>query len=167
MTIKIGRTNQMTDGNPRPGILRVWILPILIIGILVVLVIFLLPRIVKGAFVQYASCDYLIVAQLKMAPFFCDGFDVKVLGASVFTIPGMQSVMDPPLELVRSAAAWGVILLFAFVSLFLTLLIVNWKTVIGLITFRKEEWKRFMAGIRVWLFLFVGICTIFYFTVVR
>ena len=79
----------------------------------------------------------------------------------------MKDVLDPPLELVRSAAAWGVILLFAFFSLFLTIIIVNLKSVFRLITFNKEEWKKFIASTRIWLFLFVGICTIFYFTVVK
>ena len=165
--IKIGRNNREADGNYRPGILKVWILPILIIGILIALAIFLLPLIIKGAFTQYANCNYLVVTRLRMDPFFCKGYDVKVLDATIFTIPGMKNVMDPPLELLRSAAAWGVIFLFASVSLFLTIIIVNWKTVIGLITFRKEEWIKFMTGAGVWLLLFVGFCLVFYFVVVR
>ncbi len=165
--IKIGRSNQKGSGNFRSGILNVWIFPIVIGGVLLILAVFLLTRIIKGAFTQYANCDYLIVSQLKMDPFFCDGFDVQVLGATVFTIPGMKGVMDPPLELARSAAAWGVIFLFASASLFLTVIVVNWKTIVGLFTFRKEEWMRFMTGARVWLFLFVVFCSIFYFTVGR
>jgi hypothetical protein len=102
-----------------------------------------------------------------MDPFFCNGYDVKVFDATLFSIPGMKSAMDPTLERIRSAVAWGVILLFAFISLFLTIMIVNIKTVVGLLAFKKEEWKKFIAGIRVWLFLFVGICAIFYFTVVK
>jgi hypothetical protein len=165
--IKIGRDIQKADGNSQPRILKVWILPILIIGISIALAIILLPLIIKGAFTQYANCNYLVVTRLGMDPFFCNGYEVKVFDAPIFTIPGMKNVMDPPLELVRSAAAWGVIFLFASFSLFLTIIITNWKTVIGLITFRKEEWIKFMTGAGVWLLLFVGFCLVFYFNVVR
>jgi hypothetical protein len=165
--IKIGRDIQKTDGNSQPGILKVWILPILIIGILIVVAILLLPLIIKGAFARYANCNYLVVTRLGMDPFFCDGYEVKFFDATIFTIPGMKNVMDPPLELVRSAAAWGAIFLFASISLFLTVIITNWKTLVGLITFRKEEWIKFMTGAGVWLLLFVGFCFVFYFTAVR
>ena len=165
--IKIGRGNQESGGNFQQGILKDWIIPVIIIVILIVLAIFLFPLIIKGAFSQYANCDYLVVTRLRLDPFFCDGYNVKVLGATVFTIPGMKNVMDPPLELVRSAAAWGVILLFACISLFLTIIVVNVKTIVGLITFNKEEWKKFIAGTQIWLLLFVGICAIFYFAAVK
>jgi hypothetical protein len=165
--IKIGRNNPEAGGNRQSGILKVWIIPILIIGILVMLAIFLLPLIIQGAFTQYANCNYLVVTRLGMDSFFCNGYEVKVFDATIFTIQGMKNVMDPPLELVRSAAAWGVILLFAFVSLFLTILIVNLRTLVRLITFHKEEWNKLLANTRIWLFLFVGICTIFYFAVVK
>jgi hypothetical protein len=164
---EIGFNNQRAGGKNRQGILDVWILRVLISGALLLLAIFLLKLIIRDAFTQYANCSFLIVNQLGMDPFFCNGFDVKVLGATIFTIPGMKNVMDPPLEIIRSAAAWSVILLFVFISLFLTILIVNWRTLVRLITFHKEEWKKFMAGTRIWLFLFVGICSIFYFAVVK
>jgi hypothetical protein len=165
--VKIGRNTQKAGGNFRPGIPGGWILPVIISGILLILAIFLVKLNINGAFTRYANCNYLIVAQLQMDPFFCNGYDVKVFDATIFTIPGLKSVMDPPLELARSAAAWGVILLFACISLFLTIIIVNFRTVVGLFMLKKEEWKKFMAGTRVWLFLFVGICTIFYFAVVK
>jgi hypothetical protein len=165
--IKLGRNNQKASGNKRRDILSVWILPVTISGVLLVLAIFLLTLVIKRAFTPYANCNFLIVTQLGMDPFFCNGYDVKVFDATVFTIPGMKDVVDPPLELVRSAITWGVILLFAFISLFLTILIENWKTVVGLITFQKEEWKKFLASTRIWLFLFVGLCAVFYFAVIQ
>jgi succinate dehydrogenase hydrophobic anchor subunit len=165
--IKVGRNHQRVSGNPRPGILNGWILPIIISGVLLVLAIFLVNLNIQGAFTQYANCHYVVVTQLKMDPFFCNGYDVKVFDATIFSIPGMKSVMDPTLERIRLAVAWGVLLLFACISLFLTIIVVNIKTVIGLLTFNKEEWKKFLAGTRVWLFLFVGICAIFYLAVVK
>jgi len=163
--IKIGRTYQNESGNFRSGILNGWVFPILLSGALLILAVFLPNRIIKGAFTQYANCNYLVVTQLKMDPLFCNGYEVKFLGATVFTIPGIKNALDPRLEQVRSAAAWGAILLLAFISLFLTMILVNWRTIVGLITFRKEEWKKFLAGLRIWLFLFVVFCLVFYFAV--
>jgi hypothetical protein len=165
--IKISRNNQKASGNIRPGILNDWIRPIIISGVLLILAIFLLNLIIKGAFTQYSNCKYLIVTRLGMDPFFCDGYDVKVFDATIFAIPGMKNVVDPPLELLRSAVAWSVIGLFALFSLFLTVIIVNWKTVVRLITFHKDEWKKFITGARIWLLLFVGFCLVFYFAVVK
>jgi len=169
MTTKkeIGHNHQSANGKPRLGILNVWIRPIIISGILLILAILLLNLIIKGAFTQYTNCNFLIVTQLGLDPFFCNGYDVKVFDTTIFTITGMKNVMDPPLELVRSAIAWSVILLFAFISLFLTIVIVNLKTVVRLITFNKEEWKKFMASTRIWLLIFVGFCSIFYFAVIK
>jgi hypothetical protein len=164
--IVISHNNQKASGNVRSGILNDWIRPVIISCVLLSLAIILLNLIIKGAFTPYANCNYLIVTQLKMDPFFCNGYNVKFFDTTIFTIPGMKNVMDPPLELVRSAVSWSAILFFAFISLFLTIIIENLKTVVRLITFNKEEWKKFFASTRIWLFLFVGFCLIFYFAVV-
>jgi hypothetical protein len=98
-----------------------------------------------------------------MDPFFCNGYTVKFIETTIFTIPGLKDVIDPPLELIRLVIAWSVVLCFAFISLFLTIIIKNLKTVGKLISFNKDEWIKFMASVRVWLFLFVVFCTVFYF----
>ncbi len=165
--IKIGRNHQRTGGNHRPGIRNGWILPVFIGGVLLVLAILLVNLNVRGTFTEYANCHYVIVTQLKMDPFFCDGYDVKVFDATLFSIPGMKGVMDPTLERVRLAVAWGVMLLFASASLLLTIIIVNIKTVVGLLALRKEEWRKILAGARVWLVVFVVICAVFYLAVVK
>jgi len=79
----------------------------------------------------------------------------------------LSGVMDPPLEFARTIIAWSVVIFFAFISIYLTIIINNFKSVIRLVSFNKEEWKRFMASARIWLLLFVTFCTIFYFTVIR
>lgn len=169
MTVKIEipRSKPGASGDFRSGILNVWNRPIIICGVLLIPAVFLLILIIKGAFAQYANCDYLIVTRLGMDPFFCNGYDVKVFDATIFTIAGMKNVMDPPLELVRSGIAWSVVLFISSISLFLTIILVNLKSVVRLFTFDKAEWNKFFAGARVWLFLFVGICSIFYFAVIR
>jgi hypothetical protein len=167
LRIEIPRNKPGASGILRSGILNVWNRPIIICGVLLIPAVFLLILIIKGAFTKYTNCSYLVITQLGMDPIFCNGVDVKVLGTSIFTIAGMKNVMDPPLELIRSGLAWSVVLLIAFISLFLTILLVNLKSVVRLITFNKDEWNKIFAGTRVWLFLFVGICSIFYFVVVR
>jgi hypothetical protein len=162
--IKIGRANH---GNLLPGILKVWILPIIISGVLLILAILLLNLIIKGAFAPYSNCNYLIVTKLGMDPFFCDGYTVKFLETTIFTLPGLKGAMDPSLERIRSAAAWSVVLFFACISLFLAIIINNLKTIVELIRLNKEEWKKFMAGVRIGLFIFVVFCAVFYFAVVK
>jgi len=159
--------NRSARGIFKSGILFVLNRPIIIIGLLIIPAVFLFNLIIKETFTSYANCNYLIVAQLEMDPFFCNGYEVKVLNATLFTIPGLKEVIDPPLELARSAIALSVILLFAFISFCLTILIVNWKSVVRFVTFNKEEWKKFMAGTRIWLLFFVGFCLVFYFAVIK
>jgi hypothetical protein len=160
-----GRKIHITGGNIRPGFPNVR--PVIISGLLLLLAILLTNLIITGAFTRYANCDYLIVTRLKMDPFFCNGYEVKVFDATLFSIPGMKNVMDPPLEIARLAAAGIAILLFALISLFLTVIVVNYRTIVRLITFHMDEWKKFMAGARIWLLLFVGMCLVFYYAVVK
>ena len=131
--------------------------------VLLVLLVWLFNVLVHQAFRAYANCDYLIVTRLKMDPFFCEGYTVQVLGSPIFTIPGLKGVMDPPLEFVRSVVTWSVLLILALVSLYLTIIIDNLKTVVKLLTFNKDEWKKFMTSARIWLFLFLGFCSVLYF----
>jgi hypothetical protein len=133
------------------------------IGVLLILAVFLFNLIIKETFTRYTNCNYLIVNHLRMDPFFCNGYTVKFIETTIFTIPGLKDVIDPPLELIRLVIAWSVVLFFAFISLFLTIIIKNLKTVGKLISFNKDEWIKFMASLRVWLFLFVVFCTVFYF----
>ena len=136
-------------------------------ALLLLLAVLLTYLIMKGAFARYANCDYLIVTRLNMDPFFCDGYDVNVFDATLFSIPGLKKVMDPPLELARLAAAGIAILLFASISLFLAVIVACRKSIIRLILFNKDEWGKFMANARIWLLLFVGISLIFYFSAVE
>ena len=63
--------------------------------------------------------------------------------------------MDSQVELVRSSIAWIVVIFFALISFCITIIIVNMKTLVKLISFNKEEWKIFLANTRIWLFLFI------------
>jgi len=134
---------------------------------LLILAVFLFNLLVKETFTKYTNCTYLIVTRLGMDPFFCNGSTVKFLGTTIFTIQGLKGVMNPQLELVRSIIARIVVIFFALISICLTIIIQNLQSVVRLISFNKEEWKKLMASARIWLFLFVGFCTVFYFTVIK
>jgi hypothetical protein len=71
------------------------------------------------------------------------------------------------LEAVRSAAAWSAIISLAVVSLLLTSLVNNFKAVLRILTFNKEEWRRLLASARTWLLIFLALGSVFYFTVIR
>jgi hypothetical protein len=135
--------------------------------VLLILAVFLLSLLVKETFAKYTNCTYLIVTRMGMDPFFCNGSTINFLGTTIFTIPGLKGVMNPQLELVRSIIAWIMVIFFALISICLTIIIQNLKSVIRLISFNKEEWKIFMASARIWLILFVVLCSVFYFTVIK
>ena len=149
------------------GILSIWNRPVIILVILLVAAYFLFNQIIEQTFRQYTNCGYLIVTELGMDSFFCNGYTVRAFGSNIFTIPGLKGVMDPPLEFVRSVIAWSVIVFFAFISISLTMIVNNIKAFVRLVSFNKEEWKRFLASARTWLLFFVVFCSIFYFTVIR
>lgn len=164
---KLVNTLRKIGGKTWSGILYVWNRPVLLSGLLLVVAVFLGNLLIQKTFKPYTNCNYLIVNQLRMDSFFCEGYTVSAFGATIFTIPGLKSVMDQPLELVRSVIAWSVVLFFALISLHLTIIIENFRSVVRLVSFNKEEWKKFMASARIWLLLFVGFCLVFYFTVIK
>ncbi len=149
------------------GILYIWNRPIIISGILLVVAAFLFHAIITQTFVKYTNCNYLIVTKLNMDSVFCNGITVTdpLFGKKLFDMPGLSSAIDKPLEFIRLVIAWSVIVFFAFLSLFLTIIINNFVRVVKILTFNKEEWKRFLASARISLFIFIVFCSIFYFSV--
>ena len=113
------------------------------------------------------NCNYLLVSKLGMDSFFCNGKNITAFGSTIFKIPGLRGVMDPPLEFVRAIISWSIVVFFAFLSLWLTIMVNNLKSVVKILTFNKEEWKRFMASARIWLLFFVVFGSLFYFTVIK
>jgi hypothetical protein len=144
-----------------------WNRPIILSAVLLILAIFLFDLLLKQTFVNYLRCTYLLNNQLGVPAFFCTGHNVEFLGASIFKIPGLAQVIDPPLEFTRKVIVWSILVFFAFVSLYLTIIINNLKAVVKLLTFDKHEWKKFIASLRTWLLIFVSFCLLFYFAVIR
>ena len=149
------------------GLLFVWKRPLIVSGILLILAVFLFNLIIKQTFKPYMNCNYLLVSKLGMDSFFCNGKNITAFGSTIFKIPGLRGVMDPPLEFVRAIISWSIVVFFAFLSLWLTIMVNNLKSVVKILTFNKEEWKRFMASARIWLLFFVVFGSLFYFTVIK
>jgi hypothetical protein len=151
------------------GLCYVWDRPVIVVTILLVLSALLSRIIIKDSFKPYTNCRYLIVTKLSVSNAFCDGVTVRdpLFGKKLFEIPGLSSLMDKPLELLRKVAAWIIVTFFVFLSLFLTITINNFIRIIKILTFNKEEWKRFLASARTFLFILVAFCSIFYFTAIR
>ena len=156
-------------GRVWDGILYIWNRPVIISGILLVVAAFLFYAIITQTFVKYTNCNYLIVTKLNMDSVFCKGVTVTdpLFGKKLFDMPGLSSAIDKPLEFIRLVIAWSVVVFFAFLSLFLTILINNFVRVVKILTFNKEEWKRFLASARISLLIFIVFCSIFYFSVMR
>lgn len=148
------------------GILSVWNHPLIVV-VLLSAAYFLFTSILTQAFKPFATCNYLILNQLGVDPMFCNGHMVMVMGLPVFTLPALRTVMDPSLEAARSAAAWGMVASLAVVSLLLTILINNFKGVLRILAFNKEDWGRLLASARLWLLIFLALGMAFYFAAVR
>ncbi len=144
------------------GIVFVWKHPIILSVILLGLAVFLAYMLVTKSFVKYWNCHYLLVMKNGLPNFFCDGFDIPLLFTSIH-VPALSAIMDKPLEFARKVTVWTLVAVFAFVSLYLTIIVNNFKAVIRILVLNKEEWKRFMASLRTWLLFFVSFCLIFFY----
>ena len=144
------------------GVVYVWNRPLIVSLVLLVPAVLLFLQIIHQAFAKYMNCHYLIVTRLGLDTVFCNGVDLVF-----FSIPGLKSFIDPPLELARKLIAWTVVLFLGFTSLFLTMIIQRLKTIVKLLTFDKQAWREFLGGFAIWLLLFVGFSAAFYFAVVR
>ena len=149
------------------GIRYIWNRPLITNTILLIPAVFLFNLIIKQTFKPYTNCSYLLGSKLGMPSYFCKGQDVKAFGKTVFSIPGLRGVMDPPLEFARQIISWSIVIFFGFLSLYLTIIIDRFESVVKLLTFNKEEWKNFMASARIWLLIFVVFCSVFLFAAVR
>ena len=157
-------------------VLYVWSHPIILAPILLILAYFLFDDIRTQAFRNIMNCDYTIGSWIGINSWgsvtwpgsgtwtnlFCNGITIATL-----PIPGLASILNPLLEFVRTVTVWAILLFFAFFSLLLTLIINNLKTIVRILTFDREEWKRFGANIATFLLIFVVFCTLFYFNVMH
>jgi hypothetical protein len=167
------------------GIIFVVKHPLILVIIFLPIAFFLSKTLIVETFSKQMKCSYLITEKLAADPHVCEGIDVnfeypqwivdiaktfgKDIGTKIdlFTLPGLQTVMDPPLRFIRSVVAWTILVFFAMVSLFLTITFNNLKTIVKIILLNKEEWKRFLSSLRTWLLIFSAFCLTFYLSVIN
>jgi hypothetical protein len=158
------------------GVLYVWNHPVILAPILLILAYLLFNEIRAQAFTSYLNCNYVLgegihfddtIGGRTWSSVFCEGFTLGIPGVFTVDIPGLAGIFNPVLEFVRTVTVWAVLLFFAFISLLLTLIINNLKTIVKIVTLNREEWKRFGASIVTFLLFFVVFCTLFYFKVMH
>ncbi len=140
----------------------VWRHPVILSGMLLALSGFLAYKIVTQVFASYWTCHHLLVVKQGFPDVLCSGIDIDTILFGRFHV-GALNIIDKPLEIVRKMIVWTVVVFFALVSLFLTLLINNFKTVVRILVLDKEEWRRFMTSFQTWLLIFVSFCSIFFY----
>ncbi len=145
------------------GIVFVWKRPVILSVILLIGAVFLAHELIAQAFADYWTCHQLFVVKRGFPEVFCTGIDIDTILFGRFTV-GAVSFIDGPLEFARKIIVWTILVVFALVSLYLTLIVNNLKAVLRILVLNKEEWRRLVASIRTWLLIFVSFClTFFYF----
>lgn len=151
------------------GILFVWNRPLILTIILLAVGGLLAYLLITQTFSRYMNCGYLITEKLGVDYHVCEGILVEepVFGTDLFRLDGLKTIMDPTLETIRKIVAWTILVFFALVSLYLTIMFNNLKAIVKILVFNKEEWKRFLGSLRTWLLIFSVFCLVFYFSVVQ
>jgi uncharacterized protein involved in cysteine biosynthesis len=150
------------------GLVFVWGHPVILSVILLALVVLLSYLLITQTFTDQMKCSYLITNKLGVDAHFCEGILVTdpIWGTTLFKLDGLKTWMDPSLGFIRKVVAWTILISFALLSLYLTIIFNNLKAIVKVLTLNKEEWKRFMASLRTWLLIFSIFCLVFYFVVV-
>jgi hypothetical protein len=125
--------------------------------VILAIAIFLFSILLAQAFKTYFNCNFLIHESLDVPSFFCEGRDFTVV-----KIPGLNSVMNGPLEFIRRGIIWVVLLLFIAISGYLTFIINNLKKVIKLLTFDKREWQGLLSVLRIFATIFFILNALFF-----
>lgn len=116
----------------------------------------LIYLIVNFMFSNYFNCRFLITESLGIPDFMCEGKDLKI-----FNIPGLRSVMDPPLEWIRLSILWMILIFFVVISGVATYIINNLKWVIKLFTFDKKVWQELLLNLKIFITIFAFLCLVF------
>ena len=157
------------------GMRYIWDHPVILSPLLLILAYLLLNVIRTQAFTPYMNCNYMLGVKLGVndqgtllnrtwTSILCEGVDINI-GLHLKFNP-LGGVLNPILKTVRTITVWAILLFFAFLSLFFTLIINNLKTIVRILTFNREEWKRFGATLSTFLLIFIMFCSIFYFSTI-
>ncbi|GEM_PF-2303665 len=155
------------------GIIFVWNRPAILTVILLAVGGLLAYLLITQTFARYMNCGYLITDKLGVDSRVCNGMSFSIPGTlltpkiTLFEFDGLAAWIDDDLEIIRKVVAWIILIFFALVSLYLTIVFNNLKAIVKILTLNKEEWKRFLRSLRTWLLIFSVFCLVFYFSVVR
>ena len=140
----------------RQGSRYVWRHTVIYNIIFLAVVLILGYLLINNAFREFFNCNYLLRTSLGMPRFFCEGADFS----PIVEIPGLNAVMNGPLEFIRRASLWTILFFFVVISGYITFIINNLKKVTRLLTFNKQEWANLLSVMRIFitvLFLFVAV----------
>ena len=139
------------------GVRYVWKQSLVYNVIFIVLAVVLFSVLLAQAWKAFFNCNYLIHESLNVPSFFCEGKDFTVV-----KIPGLNSLMNGPLEFIRKGIIWIVLFLFIAISGYLTFIINNIKKVVRLIKFDRREWAGLLSSMRVFITIFVVLTGLFF-----
>lgn len=154
---KIVRQLKIIGRHIGRGVRFIWRQTLVYNIVMLALAILLFSILLSQAFKAYFNCDYLIHESLDMPSFFCEGKDFTIVD-----IPGLDSVMDGPLEFIRRGIIWIVLLLFIAISGYLTFILNNLKKVVKLLTLDKREWQGLLSVLRIFVTIFVILNAVFF-----
>lgn len=131
--------------------------------VMILIAVFLFSTLLSQAFRQYFNCNFLVTQSLSMPSFMCDGVDLTLV-----EVPGLERVMNGPLEGIRRAVLWIVLVIFIALSGYLTFILNNLKKVVKLLTLDKREWQNLLSTLRIFITILVVLTGLFfYWSVVR
>jgi hypothetical protein len=157
---KITRQVKKVGSSIWLGIRYVWRQTLVYNVIFIALGILLFSILLAQAFKAYFNCDFLIHESLGVPSFFCEGRNFTVVN-----IPGLNSLMNGPLEFIRKGIVWVVLLSFIALSGYLTFIINNMKKVVRLVKFDKREWQGLLSSLRVFITIFIVLTGLFFLAV--
>jgi hypothetical protein len=139
------------------GVRFIWRQTLIYNIVLFAIAILLFSIMLSQAFKAYFNCDFLIHESLDVPSFICEGRDFTIV-----EIPGLNSVMNGPLEFIRRGIIWIVLFLFIAISGYLTFIINNLKKVVKLLTLDKREWQGLLSSLRIFVTIFVILNALFF-----
>jgi hypothetical protein len=176
----------------RPKTRNIWITRVLPVVVLLALAVGLGYLHIKGTYKPYMNCRYVVSTGLHLPDMLwvCNGIntaeympravtDIVNLGLKACFwdgcpkqvtwpfISGLEGLITPTLEFFRKVAVWAILIFFVFVSMFLTIMINNITTIIRILTFNSEEWKRLLGTLRTFGLILGVFLLLFLFSVYR
>lgn len=155
---RIRRLDRRVVRPLRRQVVKLWHRAGLFSAVALVVVVLLGWYLFANAFSDRFTCRYVIVDQLGAEPLTCDGFDVLPssakstlddFGISVDSrVPGLGSIVDGPLELLRKLGLGAALAGLVAVSALATYVVANAQKIIRLVKLDRQQWARSIETLR-------------------